>query len=78
MKPTSDWTLNMVDKVDKVISFLENNKRQAVNRLFPGDGRDGYREEWMGRSTVKFWQHLDTGNRAELVEMAIEHYAEAK
>ncbi len=66
---------NAYSKVtDAVISFLENNKQQAVNRLFPGENRDGYHQEWLKRDTVKFWQHLDSGNRAELIEMAVEHY----
>lgn len=60
--------------VDDVLMFLENNKRKAVDSLFNGD--EAYKKTWMDRDVVKFWQHLDLGNREALVKMAIAHYAQ--
>lgn len=60
--------------VENVLMYLENHKQEVVERLFPGQNRTGYHQEWLERDTVKFWQHLDAGNRDELVKMANEHY----
>lgn len=66
-------TVKDVELVDEVISFMENHRQQAVERLFP-DATEEYKTEWLERPTVRFWQHLDDTNRLRVVNFAREHY----
>jgi len=59
--------------IDWVMSLFWNQKERAILALF-GDAHEVYLNEWRKRSPDVFWGHLDLGNRARLVKLAIEFY----
>ena len=63
-----------IKDIDNVFYFLDNNKRQAAERLFHGNHQD-YIEVWIERTPFKFWVHLDQSYKRRLVTMAAEHYS---
>lgn len=67
----TDLTLDR--KFDLVLNYMANHRVTAVDALFPDAAAD-YREEWLKRDVMKFWAHLDLGNRRRLIDLAIEHY----
>ena len=63
-----------IKTISNVLLYIENHKFELVNELFPSSGL-AYKSEWYARETVKFWQHLDLGNAAEVVRLAEAFYA---
>jgi len=60
--------------IDRVLLYLVNNKRKAIEHLFKGASED-YLDEWRGRNPVDFWFHLDLNFRRMLVKIAVQNYA---
>ena len=72
MRPTDSLTLI----IDDVLHFLDTRRRLAAEHLFPGseDHQVAYRQEWIDRTPLAFWFHLDHRGRRELVKAATDFY----
>ena len=70
----NDLTLDRI--IDLVLNYLSNHKREAVEGLF-GEATDDYQAEWLDRDVLKFWSHLDLGNRRKVIKLAVEYYGYA-
>ena len=69
----NDQPLRLDRIIDLVLNYLANHRPAAVAALF-GEATDDYQSEWMQRDVLKFWSHLDLGNRRRLIVLAVEHY----
>ena len=63
-------------EVNRVIRFIEGNKQNILDKLFPlmANGDTSYHDEWKARDVFSFWCHLDTYNARLVIDMANEHY----
>jgi hypothetical protein len=72
-----------VDKIDeyatvvfRCLMYHDCHRPEAIQKLFPNASQD-YKREWLKRDTLfKFFAHLDDGNRARFVRLAMEYYGE--
>jgi len=62
-----------VETIDAVIRFIENNREQAISRLFPGANGDVH-FGWKDKDFYSFWKCLDEDQHFKLMLMAMEHY----
>lgn len=65
--------MSKIDTVTQTLAYIEHNRAALVDVLFR-EASPEYKREWLERSTVAFWQHLDIGNRRWTIELAESFY----
>ena len=68
---TDELSLDRI--IDLVLNYLANHRESAIQNLF-GEACESYRDEWRDRDVLKFWSHLDLGNRRQLIKLAVTYY----
>ena len=63
-----------IELIGNVMFALENYKPDIFTLLFGEDKHKDYRAEWLKRSAVSFWLHLDSQNRAKVVDWVKDRY----